>query len=132
MAKYRNDYLTETLNLTKALADENRVRALMALESGELCVCRIVELLQLSPSTVSKHMSILQQAGLVECRKAGRWHYYRLPTESRSPQIQALLEWVQQSLHPDKQIKTDRKQLQTILKAPLKELCSRNSKNKKA
>ena len=61
------------LAIAKALADENRARALMALGGGELCLCQIIEVLGMSPSTVSKHMSILHQAGLVERRKDGRW-----------------------------------------------------------
>ena len=64
--------------VAKALADANRTRALMCLRDGELCVCRIMELLQLAPSTVSKHLDILYRAGLVESRKEGRWIYYRL------------------------------------------------------
>ncbi|HSW02527.1 MAG TPA: metalloregulator ArsR/SmtB family transcription factor [Sedimentisphaerales bacterium] len=67
--------MRDVLDLTKAMADGNRLRVLMALTGGELCVCQIVELLQLAPSTVSKHMSILRQAGLVEGRKDGRWMY---------------------------------------------------------
>ncbi|TFG44900.1 MAG: ArsR family transcriptional regulator, partial [Candidatus Brocadiia bacterium] len=54
------------LSITKALADESRVRTLMALDGRELCVCQITELLGLAPSTVSKHMAILTQARLVE------------------------------------------------------------------
>lgn len=69
--------------ITKALADTNRIRAFMALRSGELCVCQIIELLELAPSTVSKHMSILKQAGLVESRKQERWIYYKLPKVDR-------------------------------------------------
>lgn len=61
------------INITKALAEENRVRILLALEGRELCVCQIFELLDLAPSTVSKHLSILRQARLVEGRKEGRW-----------------------------------------------------------
>ena len=64
--------------ITKALSDENRVRTLLALGGRELCVCQIVELLGLAPSTVSKHMSILANARLVESRQDGRWRYYRL------------------------------------------------------
>ena len=71
--------MREFMNITKALADETRVRMLMALRGGELCVCQITELFGLAPSTVSKHLSILFQAGLVESRKADRWVYYRLP-----------------------------------------------------
>ncbi|MBW2408107.1 MAG: winged helix-turn-helix transcriptional regulator, partial [Deltaproteobacteria bacterium] len=48
--------------ITRALSDQNRVRALMALKDRELCVCQIIELLDLAPSTVSKHMSILANA----------------------------------------------------------------------
>ena len=77
--------MREFMNITKALADENRVRALLALRHGELCVCRITELFGLAVSTVSKHLSILYQAGLVESRKEGRWMYYRLPGKSAPP-----------------------------------------------
>ncbi len=61
------------MKITKALADENRVRMLLALKGGELCVCQITELFGLAMSTVSKHLSILYQAGLTESRKEGRW-----------------------------------------------------------
>ena len=74
--------------VAKALADENRVRVLLTLCGRELCVCQIIEMLGLAPSTVSKHMAILKQARLVESRKEGRWMFYRLagedaPTEAR-------------------------------------------------
>ena len=58
--------MRDLMAVTKALADESRVRILLALKPGKLCVCQIVELLQLAPSTVSKHMSILKHARLVE------------------------------------------------------------------
>ena len=61
--------MREVLAVTKALADESRVRALIALTSGPLCVCQIAELLQLAPSTVSKHLAILRLGGLVESEK---------------------------------------------------------------
>ena len=48
--------MREFMNITKALADENRVRALLALRKGELCVCQITELFGLAASTVSKHL----------------------------------------------------------------------------
>ena len=77
--------MRDLMAVTKALADESRVRILLALEAGELCVCQIVELLQLAPSTVSKHMSILKQARLLESRKEGRWMFYRLADETGLP-----------------------------------------------
>ena len=61
--------MRDFMNIVKALGDENRVRALLALRTSELCVCQIIELLGLAPSTVSKHMSILKQARLVDTRE---------------------------------------------------------------
>jgi len=77
--------MREFMAIAKALADESRTRVLMFLRGGELCVCQIVEMLGLAPSTVSKHMAILHQARLVESRKDGRWTYYRLPKEDAPP-----------------------------------------------
>ena len=76
-------------NITRALADENRIRILAALEVRELCVCQITELLRLAPSTVSKHLLLLRHAGLIDSRKDGRWIYYRL---SEAPGI--VSEWL--------------------------------------
>jgi DNA-binding transcriptional ArsR family regulator len=99
------------LTLTKALSDESRVRALLALRGGERCVCEIIELLDLAPSTVSKHMSILAQAGLIECRKEGRWHYFRLAGAEAPPPVRETLEWVLSVLKDNKAIEQDRKRL---------------------
>ena len=74
--------MRELLAITKALADENRLRILAALDGRELCLCQIVELLGLATSTVSRHASVLQQARLIESRKQGRWTYFRLDSEA--------------------------------------------------
>jgi DNA-binding transcriptional ArsR family regulator len=71
--------MRDFLVLVKGLADESRLRTICALKGRELCVCQITELLGLAPSTVSKHMSILHQARLVDSRKEGCWSCYRLP-----------------------------------------------------
>lgn len=99
------------LAITKALSDETRVRALLSLAEGELCVCQIIELLGLSPSTVSKHMSILQQAGLIERRKEGRWAYYRLAGRSAQPAVREALRWTLRSLDGERRIAADAKRL---------------------
>jgi DNA-binding transcriptional ArsR family regulator len=107
----------------KALTDTNRLRALAALRKGEMCVCQVVELLQLAPSTVSKHMNILKQAGLVDSEKRGRWVYYRLPEEPRSPGISATLDWVLQSLSQLQEVAQDEKNIKTIIRIEPEELC---------
>ena len=114
--------MLEILNITKALSDENRVRALMMLADGELCVCQIIEMLGLAPSTVSKHMSILRQAGLVETRKEARWIYYRLADGEAQP-VSEILNWLQRHLKNDKRILDDLKQLQRMQKMTKDELC---------
>jgi DNA-binding transcriptional ArsR family regulator len=109
--------------IAKALSDENRVRALMLLSQGELCVCQLIEMLRLAPSTVSKHMSILRQARLVEGRKEGRWMYYRLADEDPPKEAIQAIGWVQNSLAKDKQILADNKQLKLVCKIDKEELC---------
>jgi Predicted transcriptional regulators len=75
--------LENTLNAIKALADRHRVRALLALPGQELCLCNLQDLLGLVPSSVSRHMSILQEAGFrrFQGRKASgptsAWHRWR-------------------------------------------------------
>ncbi|MCC6679435.1 MAG: winged helix-turn-helix transcriptional regulator [Phycisphaeraceae bacterium] len=99
--------MKDILAVTKALADESRLRALMALSGGELCLCQIISVLELAPATVSKHMSLLYAAGLVERRKEGKWHYYRLPGREASPAARQALRWVTEHLEGSKVIAAD-------------------------
>lgn len=114
------------MNITKALSDQNRVRALLALKGRELCVCQIIELLGLAPSTVSKHMSVLRNAGLVIPRKEGLWMYYRLP-EDPEPEIKTAIKWVCDSLANNETIKKDGARVKNILKMELVEICRRQN-----
>jgi DNA-binding transcriptional ArsR family regulator len=121
--------MLEFLNITKALAEENRLRILLALEVEALCVCQIIELLGLAPSTVSKHMYVLRQARLVEGRKDGRWMYYRLADESASTQVSEAIAWLKKSLSPSERIRADAKRLKAILKIDREVLCSRQTRS---
>jgi len=93
--------MRHVVEIAKALAGEQRIRALAALAEGELCVCELIEVLRLAPSTVSKHMSILRQARLIEARKEGRWVYYRLARRSASQYVASVIRWVLKSLEGD-------------------------------
>jgi len=62
----------------KAAADPCRLRILMLLKEGELCVCEIMTALKKPQSSTSHHLSILREAGLVKERRDGKWSYYRL------------------------------------------------------
>lgn len=115
--------MREFLSVAKALADENRLRVLCALHGRELCVCQIIELLGLAPSTVSKHMSILHQARLVDSRKEGRWSYYRLAAGDTAEPARTALAWVMDSLSGSIRIRKDAKALSRILKCDPEDLC---------
>ena len=91
------DYIT----VAKAVADPTRVRILKMLEGGELCVCHIAERLGLAQSTVSKHLSLLRHAALVDDRKQGLWVYYRLAEDSDDGNSTAFLRLVRSSLNDD-------------------------------
>jgi ArsR family transcriptional regulator len=121
--------MREFMAITKALADEHRVRMLLALRDGELCVCRITELFGLAPSTISKHLSILHQAGLADSRKAGRWIYYSLPGKGASaPALQAI-RWATAALAGDPRTAEDAARLKKVLAMDPVELCKRHSRN---
>ena len=118
------------IEIARALADPNRVRALLALQKGELCACQIIELLALAPSTVSKHMAVLKQAGLVECRKEERWMFYSLPAApDKAGPVRQALDMVFASLANDRQAEADRQRLAAILRMDPEILCKNRLTN---
>jgi ArsR family transcriptional regulator, arsenate/arsenite/antimonite-responsive transcriptional repressor len=122
--------MTATLSITKALADVQRLRILMALRTGELCVCQIIEVLGLAPSTVSKHLSILHAAELVNSRKEGRWSYFTLPQDRELEAVKAVLDWLDASLKGDEIIQKDGKTLRSVLRCS--EKCLRQRQRSRA
>lgn len=119
--------MLQFMNLTKALSDESRVRILLALsEKEEICVCHLIDLLDLAPSTVSKHLFLLKNAHLVTARKDGRWMHYRLNNNKGAPPlVKEALEWVLKSIGDDPVILEDRDRLRNITSVPYLARCSR-------
>ncbi len=108
--------MDETLDLIRALADKHRVRSLLALEGQELCLCNLQDLLGLVPSSVSRHMAILQEAGFVTSRKKGKWTYFRLaPLDGNTPRG-SLLRWLLESLEDDPATQADRELVRQLKK----------------
>ena len=103
---------------SKAISDGTRVRILKLLEEGELCVCQVMEVLEMGQSTVSKHLGILRMAGLVQARKEGTWSFYRLADEHSREYNSDFLVLLKKSLSKDSKILSD--------KARLKELTAKN------
>lgn len=103
-----------TARVFKALSDPNRIRIVKMLEERELCVCEVREVLGLSTSTVSKHLSILRDADLIEDEKDGKWVNYRLNGRSDSVLIRAQLALMKNSFNDDEHVRSDRKNLHKI------------------
>lgn len=71
----------ETAIMFKAFCDENRIRILTMLETGEKCACALLEQMHVTQPTLSHHMKILCDAGIVQGRKEGKWMHYALSTQ---------------------------------------------------
>ena len=71
----------ENARIFKAFCDENRLTILEMLQNGEKCACVILEQLKIAQSTLSHHMKILVESGIVAARKEGKWTYYSISSE---------------------------------------------------
>jgi ArsR family transcriptional regulator, arsenate/arsenite/antimonite-responsive transcriptional repressor len=116
--------MRDVVTIAKALSDDNRVRIVAMLDGRELCVCQVIEVLALAPSTVSKHLSILKQARLIDGRKDGRWMYYRLADDDTPLAAHEALAWTLKTLQGDKRIREDATRLDQILAMDPEVLCS--------
>ena len=106
--------MQEIINFFKALSDPTRLRILMLLQYGELCVCEIEEVLAMKQARISRHLNILRNAGLAEARYVGRWVFYSLANATPYHQqlIDTLVKWVQDS---GEVFFDDRKKLETCI-----------------
>ncbi|MBN1970172.1 MAG: winged helix-turn-helix transcriptional regulator [Candidatus Delongbacteria bacterium] len=98
--------MNETLKLFKALSDQTRMRIYNMVSVKEMCVCEITSILNLAFSTISTHLKILKEAGLIEEKKDGKWVNYK-KTESQNPIIGKIDEIMK--LLSDELIESDRK-----------------------
>jgi len=69
---------TEIAAICKALGDANRLQIVQMLSAKEKCACKLLEAFEITQPTLSHHMKILCECGLVNSRKEGKWHYYSL------------------------------------------------------
>ena len=83
--------MRELIKVMKALSDPNRVKMVKLLQRRVLCVCEIQKALGLAQSTASKHLKILEEAGMITYLKEGPWVNYRLADGSRNPYVASLL-----------------------------------------
>jgi len=88
----------------KALSDPNRVKMIKLLQQKTMCVCELQAALKLAQPTVSKHLKILEEAGLVEYEKDGLWVNYFLTDGKNSPYAASLLGNLRHWLNEDTEI----------------------------
>lgn len=80
----------ENARIFKAFCDENRLMILELLQSGEKCACKLLDDLNISQSTLSHHMKILCEAGIVVGRREGKWTHYSICEAGRKEAIARL------------------------------------------
>jgi len=106
--------------VARALGNPARLRAVAMLQTGELCVCQITEVLGLATSTVSLHLRELKRCGLVSERKEGRWVWVRLSDDPLAR------EWVRVALAgvgSDPQLEEDARLVKELRELPVEDLC---------
>ncbi len=106
--------MKEFIKTMKALSDPNRVTIVKLLEEKELCVCELQAVLGLAQSTVSKHLKLLEDAGLVKGRRQGSWIIFKLCSGDDSPYSQALLELLPGWLNSERDIQNLKLQLKDV------------------
>ncbi|MFO8031948.1 MAG: metalloregulator ArsR/SmtB family transcription factor [Desulfohalobiaceae bacterium] len=106
--------MQQAAKLFKVLSEVTRLRILGLLQYGELCVCDLMEVLEMPQSTVSRHLARLKECGLVQDRRSTVWCYYRLK-EPDSVLHSTVLQALEQDLAQTEQFQLDRQSLQEFL-----------------
>jgi ArsR family transcriptional regulator len=96
--------MRDFIRVMKALSDPNRVKMIKMLQRRVMCVCEIKEALGLAQSTASKHLKILEEAGLITYCKEGLWVNYQLADGTRSPYVANLLGNLRHWLENDEEV----------------------------
>jgi ArsR family transcriptional regulator len=112
--------MKKTIKLLKALSETQRLRILALLFEKELCVCEINEIIGFSPATISQHLSILSEAGLLKTQKVQKWVFYSIDWDSMDESTKQILNLVISEIKKDLTILKD---LEELKKTNLKSTC---------
>ncbi len=113
--------MKEFIKVMKALSDSNRVKIVKMLQQRMLCVCEIQAALGLAQSTASKHLKVLEEAGLIASAKDGQWVNYRLADGTASPYAASLLGDLRRWLDDDAEVAPLTARLPTINRERIRE-----------
>ena len=97
--------MREFVKVMKALSDPNRIKILKMLQRRSMCVCEIESALGIAQPTVSKHLKVLEEAGLVGFRKEGLWANYMLAGGERNAYAKIMLLNLQGWLNEERDVK---------------------------
>jgi ArsR family transcriptional regulator, arsenate/arsenite/antimonite-responsive transcriptional repressor len=114
--------MRDFIRVMKTLSDPNRIKIIKMLQHKTMCVCEMQSALQISQPAVSKHLKLLEDAGLISSRKDGLWVNYHLTDGSNSPYVANILGNLKHWLEDDKQIATLLERLPTIRR---EDICKR-------
>lgn len=106
--------MNKTINIFKSLSDPNRLRILKMLQISPLCVCEITEILGVSNSTVSQHLSILKKNKFIKENRDGRWINYSINFNNDDERITAILTSFDFWIGDNKQLDIDREKIKTV------------------
>lgn len=109
--------MKDFIRVMKALSDPGRVKIIKILQAKELCVCELTAVINLAQPTVSKHLKVLEDAGLVEQRKEGPWVNYRIIHEDSSPYATIMLKHLKGWLSNDPGVQEALKKSNTVDRA---------------
>ena len=105
--------MRELIAIARALCDPTRIRVIAALRNGELCVCELADALDISQSSLSSHLQICRQAGVLTTRKESRWIYYSLSSRY-APLIETIFSELP-TVRTDEQLRRDARRLKKRL-----------------
>jgi ArsR family transcriptional regulator, arsenate/arsenite/antimonite-responsive transcriptional repressor len=113
------------VKVMKALSDPNRIKIMKMLQQKSMCVCEIQESLRLAQPTISKHLKILEEAGLVTFWKEGLWVNYALAREQGPSDAVEMTRFLEKHLNDDPEIRRIVERLPFINR---EEICSKQGR----
>ncbi len=105
--------MRDFLKITKALSDRTRVRIFKMLQHKEMCVCEVQAILGMAQSTVSKHLQLLEDAGLITGAKEGLWVNHKIAGDSHNIYAEPIVKYLTGILDNDPQVVADREKTYT-------------------
>lgn len=90
----KKEKYSKNANIFKALSEEKRLRIIELLSCGEMCACELLKHFDFAQSTLSHHMKVLSDCGLVNTRKDGKWSYYKLNSSEANKSVLFYLELI--------------------------------------